>query len=53
MQTKPVIASFFAGILITLTVVAFSKSHKSEGDYVIEHEKDIARGNRAAIMVAA
>jgi mannose-6-phosphate isomerase-like protein (cupin superfamily) len=43
MTPKLRLASFFTGVLVMFAVVAFTKTHKDQGDYIIEHEKDIAK----------
>jgi mannose-6-phosphate isomerase-like protein (cupin superfamily) len=43
MKPKLPLAWFFTGVLVTLTVVAFTRAHKNERDYIIEHEKEIAK----------
>jgi mannose-6-phosphate isomerase-like protein (cupin superfamily) len=43
MKPKLPLRWFFTGVLVTLTVVAFTKLQKDDGDYLIEHEKDIAK----------
>ena len=43
MKLMPVIAAFFTGILLTLAIVAFTKTVKSEDGYIIEHEGEIKK----------
>lgn len=43
MKSWKVPVSFFAGVVLTLAIVAFTDKHKTDEGYVIEHEKEIAK----------
>ena len=43
MKWLPVITSFFCGVLLTITVVGFTRSGGSDEGYILEREKDIAK----------
>ena|SRR5215213_1516361 len=43
MKLMQIIAAFFTGTLLTLAIVAFTKTVKNEDGYTIEHERDIEK----------
>jgi len=43
MKLMPFIATFFTGVLLTLAIVAFTKTVNFGDGYIIEHEKEIAK----------
>lgn len=43
MKSWKISVSFFAGILLALSIVAFTDKHKTGEGYIIEHEMEIAK----------
>jgi len=43
MKFPKIIASFFTGVLLTLAIVAFTKTRNNDDGYIIEHESNIAK----------
>lgn len=53
MKSPKTLASFFTGACLTLAIAAFTKTHKKDEGYIIEHEKQISKQEQGHMMAEA